>query len=251
VNTGEFRRRYEEGERDFAGSSLSGIDISFDDLSNINLEGADLSKAQLVATNLENANFQNADLRGIDVGADCHGNNINFSGANFQGTGLYEGIIEKANFSFADFSGGKIAQYIMTECNFTGANLSDTWISETEFSDCDFTGACFHRAHIEDTFGNANLSNADFSYAVFFYPPSLLLQANQVIIPNAIFTGAIFCFHQAKNAEDLDVSDFHGAICLTAVSDYSTLDFNLYRSSAIESVLEYCARYNNRNAPKL
>jgi uncharacterized protein YjbI with pentapeptide repeats len=251
VNTGEFLRRYEEGERDFSGSDLGGINVDFDDLSNINLEGADLRKAQLVATKLENANLQNADLRGADLGGDCHGENINFSRANFRGTGLYEGILERANFSFADFSEGKIAQYIMTECDFTGANLSDTWISETEFSDCDFTGACFHRAYIEDSFGNANLSNVDFGCAVFFYPPTHLLQDNQAITTNATFSNAVFFVERAKNPEDLDVSGVPGAICLTAASDLSCLDANLYDSSAIEKMLEYCARHNNRNAPEL
>ncbi|MGD1715496.1 pentapeptide repeat-containing protein [Dapis sp. BLCC M172] len=72
VSAEEFLRRYNEGERDFTGINLAGVDLSgksFNDsklnLSNANFNGANLSQVDLRSVNLTGAKFKSANLSEI------------------------------------------------------------------------------------------------------------------------------------------------------------------------------------------
>ena len=145
----DFLHLYKGGQRDFPGVDLSGMNLGDENLSNINLSGAILRKTDLCATNLENANLQNSDLREVELSADCHGHGIDFSGANFEGTGMYEGIIEKANFSQCNFIKSSFGQFLATECNFSKTDFTNSWLSETDFSGGNFNDAVFRKTYID------------------------------------------------------------------------------------------------------
>jgi uncharacterized protein YjbI with pentapeptide repeats len=179
------------------------------------------------------------------LSCDGHGHNINFSGANFRETGLYEGIIEMANFSNADFRDASFSQYIMTDCNFSGANFSNAWISEADFHSADLTGAIFCKAHIDVNFEDANITNVDFSNAVFFCSPKQMLGTRGVVVSTANFTNAIFFVRRVLSSDDLDVSAIQGAICVSSKSDLNDLNLDEYNSFAVENMMEHFNRSNN------
>jgi uncharacterized protein YjbI with pentapeptide repeats len=156
----DFLKLYREGERNFPGVDLSGMYFD-EDLSGINLEGANLRKTRLCEAKLANANLKNADLRGVEIRAELFGHNIDFSGGNFEGTEMYEGIIQKANFSRANFRNSSFAQFLMTECNCAEADFTNTWSSETDFSGGNFNGAIFCKTLIDVNFWDADISGAD------------------------------------------------------------------------------------------
>ena len=183
--------------------------------------------------------MRNTDLRKADFSADGHGCNADFSGANFQETGLYEGIIEKSVLAGADFTGASFGQFLITECDFSNANFSDTWISETDFTGSNFTGARFHKAHIDSgDFTNANLTDTDFRNAVFFYSPKRLTEIGRAIISGTNFEDAIFFIKRVRDPLDLDISGVPGATCVSCTSDLANLDLDKYCPSAIEEILE-------------
>ncbi len=236
----EFLKLYKEGQRDFPGADLSEMDFTCEDISNINLAGATLRKTTLCETNLANANFQNADLREVEITAETRGSNIDFSGANFEGTGMYEGIIEKANFSRANFKDASFAQFLMTNCNFNGSDFSNAWLSETDFSGGSFNGAIFHQAYIDVNFWDADITGADFSYAFFQCSPKDLIETRGIDVTAANFANAVFLPPRLrlKSPEDLDASAIQGAICVSTKSAMNNLNLAKYHRFAVEKMLE-------------
>jgi uncharacterized protein YjbI with pentapeptide repeats len=239
MNVADFLKLYREGQRDFPGAVLCGMCLDFEDLSEINLVGADLRETELCETNLANANFQNADLRGVKISAECRGHNINFSDANFEGTGMYEGIIEKANFSRANFKNASFSQFLMTDCNFSNADFSNAWLSETDFSGGIFNGAIFHKAHIDINFFDADITGADFSHAFFDCSPLHLIRTREINVNSANFTNAVFFVPRAKSSDDVDISSIQGAICVNAKSDMNNLNLGEYNSFSVEQMLKF------------
>ena len=231
----DFLNLYKGGQRDFPGVDLSGMNLGNENLSNINLSGAILRKTDLCATNLENANLQNSDLREVELSADCHGHGINFSGANFEGNGMYEGIIEKANFSQCNFINSSFGQFLATECNFSKADFTNSWLSETDFSGGNFNDAVFGKTYIDITFFDADITGADFSHAFFHSSPRHLLETRG--INNANFTNAIFFVPRPKSLDDLDTSTIHGAICVHLKSDLDKLILSDYNDFAVERMM--------------
>jgi BTB/POZ domain-containing protein KCTD9 len=198
----EFLKLYKDGQRDFPGADLSEMDLTCEDLSGINLAGATLRKTTLCETNLANANFQNADLRDVEIIAETRGSNIDFSSANFEGTGMYEGIIEKANFSRANFKDASFAQYLMNECDFSGTDFTNAWLSETQFMAGRFKGAIFRKAYIDVNFWDADIAGADFSYAFFRCSPRHLRETRGIDVSVANFTNAVFFTPRFSTPED-------------------------------------------------
>jgi uncharacterized protein YjbI with pentapeptide repeats len=234
----DFLKLYREGQRDFPKADLSEMDFTCEDLSDINLTGATLRKTVFCETNLANANFQNADLRDVEIAAETRGTNIDFFNANFEGTGMYEGMIKKANFSRANFKNASFAQFLMTECNFSDTDFTNAWLSETDFSGSHFNGAIFRKAHIDVNFFDANITGADFGYAFFRCSPKHLLETRGVNVASANFKNAIFFVPRAKSPDDLDVSTIKGAICVNSKSDLDKLNLSEYNSFAVERMLE-------------
>lgn len=236
----EFLKLYKEGRRDFPGADLSEMYLTCEDLSSINLAGAILRKTVLCETNLANANFQNADLRDVEISAEIRGSNIDFSGANFEGTGMYEGIIEKANFSRANFKDSSFAQFSMTDCNFNSSDFSNAWLSETDFSRGSFNGAIFHKTHIDVNFWDADIEGADFSYAFFLCSPQDLIKTRGIDVTSANFANAVFLppRPRLRSPEDLDASAIQGAICVSTKSDIDNLNLAEYHRFAVERMLK-------------
>jgi uncharacterized protein YjbI with pentapeptide repeats len=236
----EFLRLYGEGQRNFPGVDLSEMFLECENLSNINLAGATLRKTELLETNLANANLQNADLREVKICGELRGHNIDFSGASFEGTGMYEGIIEKANFSRANFKDASFAQFSMTDCNFNGADFSNAWLSETDFSCGSFNGAIFHKAHIDVNFWDADIAGADFSDAFFLCSPRDLIETRGIDVTAANFANAVFLppRFRLRPPEDLDASAIQGAICVSTKSDMDNLNLAEYHRFAVERMLE-------------
>jgi uncharacterized protein YjbI with pentapeptide repeats len=229
---------YKEGQRDFPGSDLSGMDFTCEDLSGINLAGAALRKTRLCETNLANANFQNADLRDVEIIAETRGSNIDFSSANFEGTGMYEGMIGKANFSKANFRNASFSQFSMTECNFNDTDFTNAWLSETEFTAGHFKGAIFQKAYIDVNFWDADIAGADFSYAFFRCSPQHLRETRGVDVTAANFVNAVFLPPRISSPDDLDTSTIQGAICVRSKSDVDDLNLAEYNTFAVEEMLE-------------
>jgi uncharacterized protein YjbI with pentapeptide repeats len=234
----DFLKLYREGQRDFPEADLSEMDFTCEDLSDINLTGATLRETELCETNLANANLQNADLRGVKIVGECRGHNINFSGANFEGTGMYEGIIEKASFSRANFKNASFAQFLMTECNFNDTDFTNAWLSETDFSKSYFNGAIFRKAHVDVNFFDADIAGADFGYAFFRCSPKHLIETRGINVGSANFKNAIFFVPRAKSPDDLDVSTIKGAICVNSKSDLDKLNLSEYNAFAVDCMLE-------------
>jgi uncharacterized protein YjbI with pentapeptide repeats len=234
----DFMKLYREGQRNFPGSDLSGMNLSEMDLSDINLAGANLRETELCEPNLANANLQNADLRGVKIIAECRGHNINFSDANFEGTGMYEGIIEKANFSRANFRNASFSQFLMNDCDFTGTDFTNAWLSETEFVAGRFKGAIFQKADISVSFWDADIAGADFRYAFFRCSPRELRETRGVDVTAANFENAVFFVPRFRTSEDLDIANIQGAICVSSKSDMDNLNLDEYHRFAVEEMLE-------------
>jgi uncharacterized protein YjbI with pentapeptide repeats len=234
----EFLQLYKEGRRDFSGVDLSGMSFYCEDLSNINLSGATLRKTKLCEINLANGNFQSADLRDIEITAETRGGNIDFSSANFEATGMYEGIIKKSNFSRANFRNASFAQFLMNECDFSGTDFTSAWLSETEFIAGRFKGAIFQKADINVNFWDADIAGADFSYAFFRCSPRRLQETRGVDVTAANFTNAVFFVPRFSSPEDLDVTGIQGAICVSTKADVDSLNLDKYHKFAVEEMLE-------------
>ena len=234
----EFLKLYKEERRDFPGADLSEMYLTCEDLSDINLSGATLRKTVLCETTLANANFQNADLRDVEISAEIRGSNIDFSGANFEGTGMYEGIIEQANFSRANFRDASFSQFSMTKCNFNGTDFTNAWLSETEFTAGHFKGAIFQKAYIDVNFWDADIAGADFSYAFFRCSPQHLRETRGVDVTAANFVNAVFLPPRIRSPDDLDISTIQGAICVRSKSDMDDLNLAEYNRFAVEEMLE-------------
>ncbi|MEB3279629.1 MAG: pentapeptide repeat-containing protein [Lyngbya sp.] len=193
VTAEEFLRRYNEGERDFTGINLAGVDLSstgeslgsdvnlskanlrganlrYMHLGKINLTGAnlresDLSGAYLVKTKLDRVNLKNADLSKADLRE-----------ASFKNAKLNNVNMSEANISDADLSGANLSQadlykaylhcskLIYTRLN--GAELSDAVLTVTNCKNAEFTNARLVNADLRGAkFRNANFKEANFHRA--------------------------------------------------------------------------------------
>jgi uncharacterized protein YjbI with pentapeptide repeats len=188
VTAEEFLKRYNEGERDFTGINLAGVDLSSSgeslgsnvNLSNANLRGAnlrymhlgeinftganlrksDLSGAYLVRAKLDRVNFKNADL-----------SKANLREANLKNAKLNNVNLSEANIPNADLSGANLSQADLYKANLdcskliatrlNGAELSDAVLTVTNCKNADFTNARLVNADLR----GAKLRDANFKEA--------------------------------------------------------------------------------------
>ncbi len=164
ITAEEFLKRYKEGERDFTGINLSGVDLSrqtFDSnvsLSQANLSNANLANAKLTGVNLIGANLQGANLNSTNLhNADLI--EVNFSGANLTKVILYSARLIQANFSQANLSEAKL-----DSANLTTANLSKANLAQASLGSANLTGADLSQAKVSKVnLSYANLSGVNFT----------------------------------------------------------------------------------------
>ncbi len=180
VSAEEFLRRYNEGERDFTGINLAGVDLSgnyFND-SKLNLSNANFNRASFMSVNLTGAKFRDADLSKSKL------NSANLSEAKFINTDLskaeiYSTNLEKAKFRNVKFKDNQLLEANFTEANLRGINFSISKVlyilnigSPMPLNKPNFSGANLTNANLRyANFTNANLSQADLSKANFYFKP--------------------------------------------------------------------------------
>lgn len=126
----EILRRYQRGDKDFTGVTVTPDDFSGQRLRGIifkgatlfncnfeetTLQGADLSAANLRQANLKQANLSKADLKGAD-----------FRGATLRNADLSGADLRWANLEGVDLSGSNLSGANFDGTNLKNANLKDT-----------------------------------------------------------------------------------------------------------------------------
>lgn len=127
----EIIKRYEAGERNFAGIDLRFINISYSCFMDTNFSGANLQVSAfrniyLVNINFTNANLQGAIFSGYLIG--CNLSNTNLRGVDFEGTNLTGVDLTGADLTSADLSGAKLIRTNLSNANLTGAKITPSTI---------------------------------------------------------------------------------------------------------------------------
>ncbi|NES69881.1 MAG: hypothetical protein F6K24_34040, partial [Okeania sp. SIO2D1] len=168
VSAEEFLRRYSEGERDFTGINLSGVDLSGKSFNNskLNLSNANFNGVNLSGADLRDFNFTGATLKSANL-SEIKLYSANLSHTKFINTNLNKAQInsvklEKAKFRNVNLSEANLESANFTEVNLRGVNLSNSQLSNNvNFSNANLTKANLSRLNLR----NANFTNADLSQA--------------------------------------------------------------------------------------
>lgn len=193
-------KSYEEGNREFCGWQLDGIDLSnciLDDidLSRASLVGANLrsasmkssilteaklsqaslSRANLSKADISRADFTNTDLVGIDLRKSL-ARATNFThalmlrsrlddadclGAIMVDINATAARMESANLECVDFSGAAMMNCVLTGASCSWANMTDTRLNWAQMSWCKLEAADLEQANLT----GANLRGANISFA--------------------------------------------------------------------------------------
>ena len=160
ADRGEFLSRYGQGERNFAGWRLDGLDLGGTDL-----RGIDLSGASLVGTNLGGARLDGSDLTRSDLTHACLSRAI-----------LCDADLGWSKLSHAELVGTDFRRTKARAVNFTGALLLRARMNDADCLGAIMTGVNATAAQMEsvnlecvDLSGsvlmNANLCGANLSWA--------------------------------------------------------------------------------------
>jgi len=180
----------------FEGAILANADLKGTDLSGANLSGANLVSADLSGAKLEKANLQDADVtESILNESNLTGATLNdavFEKAKMTNACLDQAQAENAVFSESDLSdasfknaeltGADFSNSKLHNADFQNANLSEATLegaagTKANFKEaileklrasegCDFSQGCFIKASGQESiWHNANLTEADFTYA--------------------------------------------------------------------------------------
>ncbi len=142
---------YAEGQS-FAGSDLTGLNLSECDLPDIDLRGAVLEKVDFSRTNLSRAKLVGTVL----------------TGANLTEANLIQGQLSRTNASRAILTGSDMSRADMTESDFTGADLTRAKLVEADLSGGIFNEALLTNADCTALLASkAGFENADLNDAVF------------------------------------------------------------------------------------
>lgn len=129
TDVGELLRRYKNGDRNFQGANLSGLDLTGINLSHANLIGANLQQSNLTHANLNYAKLVVANLREAEItGANLQ--QVKFVGANLQQTRLNACNLKRADLSDADLTQAQLVRANLKDANLSGANLTEANLSE-------------------------------------------------------------------------------------------------------------------------
>ena len=124
----EIVKRYEAGERDFAGANLEGASLTRAELQKANLEGANLEEAYLLGADLQGADLGGANLRKVFF-RDANLRLANLQDANLQGANLRGASLTRAELQKANLEGANLQGANLRGADFQGANLegADLW----------------------------------------------------------------------------------------------------------------------------
>jgi uncharacterized protein YjbI with pentapeptide repeats len=170
-------------EINFKGALLSGVDFYGADFTGANLSGADMKKARLDRSVLIRANLSGVDLTGATIFRPTvyHDDKITLSDApKFVGANLTR-VRVQADLSGADFRGANmtaadfgplegrpgqgtmvtLASNVLKSCDFSSAKLRDANFSRATLTFARFTGADLHGVKLI----GAELTNVDFTGA--------------------------------------------------------------------------------------
>ncbi|MGL4500957.1 MAG: pentapeptide repeat-containing protein [Planktothrix sp.] len=125
---GELMRRYKNGDRNFQGVNLSGLDLTGVNLSYANLIGANFQNANLTQANLKQAKLVVANLSQTEMtGANLQ--RVKLVSANLQQTQLNACDLRRADLSYADLSQAQLIGANLKDANLSGANLAGADLS--------------------------------------------------------------------------------------------------------------------------
>ncbi|MEG4350561.1 TerD family protein [Microcoleus sp. LAD1_D3] len=193
----EFLQRYQEGERDFTGINLAGVDLSGKtleypislsqaNLSNANLSNANLVKVNLIGANLQGANLKSTNLQQADLiqanlsGANLTKANLNYARliqANLSQAKLSETQLNSANLTTANLSSANLTQAILNSANLIGADLSQAKVTKVNLSYADLRGVKLNGVSlVAVNLDGANLKNVNLKVVSLI--GSSLVQAN-------------------------------------------------------------------------
>jgi len=140
TNVGEMLRCYHQGNRNFRGIHLVGVDLTGTCLSEANLMGANLAKINLTHANLEGAKLLLANLsQAVMTGANLH--QAKCVGANLSHAQLSFANLTQADLRDSDLSHAQLIGATLEGANLTGANLSYTNLSQANLKQADLTEA--------------------------------------------------------------------------------------------------------------
>lgn len=158
-NSSDLLSQYGQGQRNFRGMSLTGLDLPLASLShsdfancnlnNVNWSGADLIKVNFSKANLRNAKLIGADLSGANlVDADLRGAML--SGAILVGAYLTRANLEQAVLSGAVLNGAVLRDSRLRDANFVGADLSGADLLGADARESDLAEAQLEGAILPD-----------------------------------------------------------------------------------------------------
>ncbi|TAG86331.1 MAG: stress protein [Oscillatoriales cyanobacterium] len=197
ITAEEFLQRYKEGERDFTGINLAGVDLSGKtleypislsqaNLSNANLSNANLIKVNLIGANLQGANLKSTNLQQADLiqanlsGANLTKANLNYARliqANLSQAKLSETQLNSANLTTANLSSANLTQAILNSANLIGADLSQAKVTKVNLSYADLRGVKLNGVSlVAVNLDGANLKNVNLKVVSLI--GSSLVQAN-------------------------------------------------------------------------
>ena len=197
ITAEEFLQRYKEGERDFTGINLAGVDLSGKtleypislsqaNLSNANLSNANLVKVNLIGANLQGANLKSTNLQQADLiqanlsGANLTKANLNYARliqANLSQAKLSETQLSSANLTTANLSSANLTQAILNSANLIGADLSQAKVTKVNLSYADLRGVKLNGVSlVAVNLDGANLQNVNLKVVSLI--GSSLVQAN-------------------------------------------------------------------------
>ena len=176
ITAEEFLRRYNEGERDFSGLDLAGVNLSGKSLHNVNLSSANLSGAELSEANLSGANLTEANLCGANLyKANLESSNLGKAqllNANLSEVKLNHctNLVE-ANLSGVNFSSIVVGFYPikllsmanLSKANLTGLNLRSSQLMKADLSNANLSNTNLLMANLE----GANLEGAKLQQALY------------------------------------------------------------------------------------
>lgn len=271
---GEDLRGIDLSELDLQGLNFQNSILSEVSLKNSNLSGANLTEANLAEADLSDAKLNNVimketDLKGaILIKADLTGaviedaifekaklNNALLNEVKGKDALFSEVNISEANFIRGDFTGCDFSNCNMDKADFQGSNLCDASVegasgiqanmSETDLTGlkasegCNFTKASFRKAKgLESIWENANLTEADFSYAEMEganFSSALLEKAN-LYASNMKF--ARFTKANLTNAVLKEMNLFQGSFEKANLTNADCSGSNFYAAEFLDAVIK-------------
>ncbi|MGH7233548.1 MAG: pentapeptide repeat-containing protein, partial [Nitrospiraceae bacterium] len=203
-------------------ADLSGVDFS-----GANFSQATLDQANLAGATLSNVNFSGATLAGVDF------SNLNLTGAVFSQMNLTGQVLTGAILDGAHFEGATLTNADLTYVHASGAIFSQAHLEADQVHGV--AAAAVNHAYLANAkFDGANLSYADFSFA--------MLNGPTATVANATLTGSTWV---GANLSGLDLSTMATAVGINLENanlanttlKNANLSYNLFEAQGTTTVV--------------